>query len=118
MEGFDVMFSGKAVYASRKLMAIKPMTSLNLLLVCELIHNAEKRLKLYQLIHIIVFGHEILALVIAVICTADNKKRHTIIPKISKIHFRMIFQSSFTESHFSRYNDSLFFLKHLVQVMT
>ena len=41
MEAFDVMFSGKSVYVSRILMAIEPVTALNLLLVCELIHHAE-----------------------------------------------------------------------------
>ena len=34
MEVFDVMFSGKSVYVSWRLMAIEPMTALNLLLVC------------------------------------------------------------------------------------
>ena len=32
----------KAVYVSRRLMAIKPMTALNLSLVCDIIHNAER----------------------------------------------------------------------------
>ena len=43
MEAFDVMLSRKSVYVSRRLMAIEPMSTLNLLLVCELIHNAEWR---------------------------------------------------------------------------
>ena len=42
MEAFDVGLSGKSVlYLSRRLMAIEPMIIFNLLLVCELIHNAE-----------------------------------------------------------------------------
>ena len=41
MEVFVVMFSGKSVYVTRRLMAIEPTTALNLLLVCELIHDAE-----------------------------------------------------------------------------
>ena len=41
MEDFDVMFSGKSVFVNRRLMAIEPMTAINLLLVCELIHNAK-----------------------------------------------------------------------------
>ena len=42
MAAFDVMFSGKSVYVSRRLMAIEPMT-LHLLLICEVIHDAERR---------------------------------------------------------------------------
>ena len=41
MEAFDVMFSRNSVYVSRRLLAIEPMTALNLLLVCKLVHNAE-----------------------------------------------------------------------------
>ena len=43
MDAFDVMFSGKSVYVSRRLMAIEPMTAWNILLVYELIYNAEWR---------------------------------------------------------------------------
>ena len=43
METCDVMFSVKYVYVSRRLMVIEPMRALNLLLVCDLIHNAEWR---------------------------------------------------------------------------
>ena len=41
MEALDVKFSGKSEYVSRRLMVIEPMTALNILLVCELTHNAE-----------------------------------------------------------------------------
>ena len=41
MEAFDVMFSGKPVCESRRLMTTEPMKAFYLLLVCELIHNAE-----------------------------------------------------------------------------
>ena len=40
---FDVMFSGKYVYVSRRFMAIEPITTLNLLFVSELVHNTEWR---------------------------------------------------------------------------
>ena len=43
MEAFDVLFSGKSVYKSLRLMAIEPMTVFNPLLVRKLIHNAEWR---------------------------------------------------------------------------
>ena len=43
MEAFNVFFSGKSVYVSRRSMGIEPMTALTLLLVSELIHSAEWR---------------------------------------------------------------------------
>ena len=42
---YDVMFSGKSVYVSRRLMAIEPMTALNLLLLCELTHSPNEEIK-------------------------------------------------------------------------
>ena len=42
MEAFDIMFSGKSVYVSRRLVSIEPVNdSIESLLVCELIHNAQ-----------------------------------------------------------------------------
>ena len=71
MEAFDVVFSGKSVYVSRRLMAIEPMTALRVLLVCELIHNAERRdLTFINFLHIS-FGHEMLTLVMVVISTGQ-----------------------------------------------
>ena len=71
MEAFHVMFSGKSVYVSRRLVAIEPMTALNVLLVCELTQRRMKRFKFYQLYYIMVLGHEMLALVMVVICTGQ-----------------------------------------------
>ena len=69
MEGFDVMFSGKSVYVSRRLMAIKPMTAFNLFLVCEkrIITPNEEIKTLPTFLHDIVFGHNMLALVMVVV---------------------------------------------------
>ena len=78
-------------------MTIEPwMPALNLLLVWSDSWRRMQNSKPYQLLYIIDFGHDLLALVMVVICN-NNKKRHTI--KKSTIRFRMIYQSFVSRSY-------------------
>ena len=105
MEAFVVMFSGKSVYVSRRLMAIEPMATLNRLLVCKLVHNAEWRDESF-----IIFLHQRFWSSYVSSCHGSNLYqtiKSGTLSKSSTIRFRMIYQLYSNHTYSSRYNGFL-----------
>ena len=92
---------------NRRLLAIEPMTALNLLIVGELIHNAE-----WSDQNLITFLYHRFFPGAWDISTCHGRNLYRTIKNTSHfqqiltIRFRIIYQWCFNDSYFSRYNDS------------